>query len=168
MSYTTRYKQDMESYKTLLSQYTDITESKQYRDIYETMPFEFLNAKQKAETLDLYQNIGRESVFKFNRADDAIAFFNSVCDLRRNIDVLLESASCIVEASKVADKLNILVEDSIYLPNDLKIESSSRVTEMAKECLAVLPNYPNLMTKAFLYSFVESCIECLKIGRAHV
>lgn len=161
MSYTMKYKQDMERYKELLATYTAITDSKQYREIYDTMPFEFLNAKQKAETLELCKDIGKDSVFKFTRADDAISFYNSVCDLKRNIDTLLESASCIVEASKVAEEMNELVEDSVYLPNNLKIDAHSRVTEMAKECLAVLPGYPNLMTKSFLHSFIESCIDCL-------
>lgn len=161
MSYTKEYTKDMNNYTNLLKKYQDMISTEEYHDICQTMPFTFLNAKQTAETLELYKDIGKNSIFHFKRADEAIVFYNTICDLKRNVDTLLENASYIVEAGKIADEINKTVENSVYLQNTLKVDVSSRIVEIAKECLNLLPNYPNLMTKSFLYSFIENCINCL-------
>ena len=161
MGYTQEYKKDMETYTELLKKYETVTKTQQYRDIYEKMPFEFLNAKQIAETLELYKDIGKKSIFKFKRADEAIVFYQEICDLKRNMETLLENASYIVEAAKIAEEINEVVEESVYLQNTLKVNTSSRIDEMAKDCITLLPNYPNLMTKSFLYTFIENCLETL-------
>lgn len=161
MSYKETYTKEMTEYQALLTEYNNIVQSDQYRNIYLNMPFEFLAANQRAEVLALYKDMGDNSKFRFKRTDDAISFYHTVVDTRKEVDDLLESASFVVEAEKIADKLNLLVEKSSYLPDTLKVSSNTRLTDMAKKCLILLPDYKNLLTKAFRCTFLESCIECL-------
>lgn len=163
MSYKESYKKDFDRYKELLEEHDKITSDEHYVRVCEDMPFVFLDAKQKAETLELYKDLDcKDSApFKFRRADEAITFFRGVCTLRQNCDEILENAAVIVKASELANELNHFVEESPYLPNDLRIHDDGRLVQIAKECLEKLPNYPQLMKKAFRNSFLESCIENL-------
>lgn len=164
MGYKEAYKQDLSRYNELIKEYEEIINDPHYMTVCEEMPFVFLEAKQKAEMLELYRDLGdkNEAPFKFNHADEAINFLKSIISLRKNLDEILENASIIVRADGLAKEINSFVEESPYLPNDLCVGENSRLSGIAKDCLEKLPKYPTLMTKAFQRSFIESCIECLE------
>ena len=164
MSYKKDYADQLTRYQEMLKEYEKITTDPHYMSVCEEMPFVFLDAKHKAETLELYRDLGNknETPFKFDHADEAIIFFNSIIELRKKRDEILENASIIVRAGEMAKDINQFVENSPYLPNDLCVGENSRLVNIAKDCLEKLPKYPTLMTKAFQKSFIESCIECLE------
>ena len=163
MGYQESYRIAFKTYKELLDEYEKITEDPHYAEICENMPFQFLEAKHKAEMLELYKEKydKHDAPFKFTRADEAITFFRSIIDLRKNINDILEDASVVVRAGGIAKDINNHVDDSPFLPNNLKINENDRLMDLAKNCLEKLPEYPSLMTSAFRISFLESCIENL-------
>ncbi len=163
MKYREEYNKQFNHYKDLLDKYDEITEDPHYLTVCEEMPFTFLEAKQKAEMLELYKDLGKknEAPFKFTRADEAVTFFRSIVEMRKKRDEILENASIIVKAGELAEEINQFVENSPYLSNDLCIGKDSRLIDIAKDCLEKLPGYHQLMTKEFKWSFVESCIEGL-------
>ncbi len=164
MGYKEAYKDHFNHYKELLKQYEDITLDNHYLSVCEDMPFAFLEAKHKAETLELYRDIGKkdEAPFKFSRADEAITFLRGITDTKEKVDEILENASVIVRAGELAHELNTFIENSPYLSNELMISENDRIVSIAKDCLKKLPGYSKMMTKAFRYSFIESCIESLQ------
>lgn len=162
--YSEVYKKDMEAYKEALSEYEQIVNSDRYKEVSDTMPFDFLLANQRVETLKMFHSVGAASKFHFNRADDAISFMLGFTDLRKNMDALLEDAAYIASAEAKAVEINRLVESSMYLPSNLKLPVGSFVATKAAECLKVLPTYPELLSRSFKKAYVESCIECLSIS----
>lgn len=168
MRYSEVYGKDMESYKSLMQEYEKIVNSDRYKEVSDTMPFDFLLANQKVETLKMFHSLKEEGAsklpaFHFNRADDAISFLLGFLDLRRNMDSLLEDAAYVAEAEAKAVEINNLVESSPYLPSNLKLPTGSFVAVKAAECLKVLPIYPDLLNRSFKKAYVESCIQCLSI-----
>lgn len=163
MGYKNEYDKNMEAYQQLVLEYETITNNEKYKEICDTMPFDFLNANQKVETLRLFHEVDEYSRFHFKRADDAIAFMNGFMDLRKGMDELLDGASMIVLAEEKALAINQLVEESPYLPSNLCLSVDNFIFEIARKCLKVLPTYPKLMNLAFKQAFVENCVEDLSI-----
>lgn len=164
MSYNEEYGKNMETYKQLMEEYTNITTSEKYKEVCDTMPFDFLNANQKTETLKMFQEVGGTSRFNFKRAEDAISFLLGFVDVRKEMDSILDGASYVASAEKKAKEINELVEKSPYLPSNLKISTDNFIFDVARECLKVLPNYPSLMNRSFKKAYVESCIESLSVA----
>lgn len=164
MGYNEEYGKNMELYKKLMEEYTEITTSEKYKEVCDTMPFDFLNANQKTETLKMFQEVGEKIKFNFKRADDAISFMYGFIDVRKGMDAILDGASYVASAEKKALEINELVEKSPYLPSNLKISTDNFIFGVARECLKVLPAYPSLMNMTFKKAFVENCVECLSIA----
>ncbi len=163
MSYKESYKKDFEHYENALKEYDKITSDKHFLEVVEEMPFAFLEAKHKYETLELYKDMyeRKDAPFKFSRADEAINFFKGIIELRKKTDIILENANIVVRASSLAKSINEFVDESPYLSADLKINENERIANIAKDCLKKMPEFPSLMTKDFKISFVESCINSL-------
>ena len=159
MGYKNEYDKSMESYKKLMEEYETITNSEKYKEVCETMPFDFLNANQKFEVLKLFHTVGDNSRFHFKRADDAISFLNGFLDVRRGMDTLLDGASYVASAEEKANEINELVDTNPYLPSNLKLETNNFIFDVSRKCLKVLPSYPLLMNVSFKKAFVESCVE---------
>lgn len=164
MGYKTEYEKSMEAYKTLVDEYEKIVGSEKYKEVCETMPFDFLNANQKFEVLKMFHAVGDHSKFNFKRADDAISFLNGFLDVRRGMDSLLDGASYVARAEEKASEINELVDSNPYLPSHLRLDTDSFVFDVSRKCLKVLPSYPLLMNISFKKAFVESCIEDLSIA----
>lgn len=164
MSYNENYNKSMETYKKLVSEYETIVGSEKYKEVCDSMPFDFLNANQKVETLKLFHSVGETSKFHFKRADDAISFMYGFVDVRKGMAELLDGASYIASAEAKANEINRLVENSSYLPSNLCVPTDGFIFGIARECLKVLPEYPNLMNMAFKKAYVESCIDSLSIS----
>lgn len=162
--YKNEYDKSMETYKKLMSEYEEIVNSEKYRSVCETMPFDFLNAKQKADTLNLFHEVGGNSPFHFKRADDAISFMYGFVDVKNGLEELLNGASYVASAEKKAEEINDLVECSPYLPSNLKLSSDNYIYGIARDCLKTLPSYHALLNSQFKKAYVESCIESLSVS----
>ncbi len=163
MGYKEDRRKEEEKYKELLMQYETLTADPHYTRICEEMPFAFLEAKQKAETLELYRDLEKkeDAPFKFSRADEAINFLRGIMLMRGKVDEILENAAVIVRAGEIAKKINRFVEESPYLPAHFKLDENNRLVQIATDCLTMLPGYKDLCTNSFRLSFIESCIESL-------
>lgn len=164
MGYKNEYDKSMETYKKLVEEYEQIVNSEKYKEVCETMPFDFLNANQKFEVLKLFHTVGDNSRFHFKRADDAISFLNGFLDVRRGMDGLLDGASYVASAEEKANEINELVETNPYLPSNLKLDTDNFIFDVSRKCLKVLPSYPLLMNVSFKKAFIESCVEELSVA----
>lgn len=164
MGYKNEYDKSMENYKKLMEEYEEITNSEKYKEVCETMPFDFLNANQKFEVLKLFHTVGDNSRFHFKRADDAISFLNGFLDVRRGMDNLLDGASYVASAEEKANEINDLVDTNPYLPSNLKLTTDNFIFDVSRKCLKVLPSYPLLMNISFKKAFIESCVEELSVA----
>lgn len=164
MGYKSEYDKSMETYKRLMEEYEQIVNSEKYKEVCETMPFDFLNANQKFEVLKLFHTVGDSSRFHFKRADDAISFLNGFLDVRRGMDSLLDGASYVASAEEKANEINELVETNPYLPSNLKLDTDNFIFDVSRKCLKVLPSYPLLMNVSFKKAFIESCVEELSVA----
>jgi superfamily II helicase len=163
--YKNEYEKSMETYKKLMTEYETIVNSEQYKEVCDTMPFDFLNAKQKVDTLKMFDEIGAKGKLHFKRAEDAISFMYGFVDVKNGMDDLLNGASYIVSAEDKAKQINHLVENNPYLPSNLKMPVGCYIHGVARECLKVLPSYPLLLKQGFKTLYVESCIDCLTLSR---
>ena len=163
--YKNEYEKSMESYKKLMDEYSAIVNSESYREVCDTMPFDFLNANQKVEALKLFVHIGEKSRFHFKRAEDAMSLLHGFADLLKSKDSLLEGASLVVSAEKKANEINELVNSNPYLPSNLILPENTYIGDIAKECIKVLPTYEKLLKNTeFKKTFIENCITDLSIS----
>ena len=154
----------VEKYKNALDAYSAKVTGEEYQDICKNLPFDFLEAKQKTETLLLYKQLGEKGQMHFRSAEEAASFYFSLSDIKKKLPVLLDGASAIVEAQEMAKEINSLVKSSPYLLSELEVDEDSVLFNLAQECLQTLPSYPELVTKKFRQSFVEGCAQSLTPG----
>lgn len=160
MSYNNNLKKNMDEYSEILSTYQEIVESNKYAEIQRTMPFNFVMALNICDLLKFF-NDDNDSRMTFQSAQDASAIYNRIVEFRNQYEELLENADYVAEAQGYADQINKIVDDNIYLPSNLKVQSDNFLNTLAKECIREVPEYKNMLTKKFRARFTESCIESL-------
>ena len=161
MGYEESYKQAVVGYNNLIALYNEKVTQENFQQVARSLPFDFLEAKHKAEMLTLYKQLGEKGQMHFRSAEEAAALYSSLGEIKKGIGSLLNGASIIVEAEKIKQKINEMVSESPYLPGDLALEEDDVIYPLAQDCLKTLPTYPQLVTKKFRSAFIEGCVQSL-------
>lgn len=159
MGYLEERNKQYEKYEKMWKAWDEVINKTDYFNICSQMPFEFLRAKQSAETLTLVKEMGEDSKLKFSRVDEAISLYSKIVNTMKDKDTLLDNASLIVKADDLAKEINAFVDSTPYLSDNLKVSEGGSVVSIANQVIKMLPDYPELMTRSFLRIYIESCID---------
>lgn len=153
-----------EKYKELLFVYEKETNSEKYKKIIREVPYEFLNAIQLCEQLNLIDKIKSINIhMNFNDADDAYNFYYNIVSFKKDINELIEKANYILKIQELKDNLNQFVNEN-NLNSLLQIDNGiDELVFYAKIITDILPNYPKLLSTKFRINFIESCIIALDV-----
>lgn len=135
------YAHSRENYDGILKNYTQITDTQEYKDALYSTPFAFLRVLYLARRIDFYTvaEAGKKPIFEFNSVQEALSTYNDTMNFKEIVATLLDKASLIVQADTIAEKLNNYVTLSDYLDNNLTVERNTLVPPIARECITVLP-----------------------------
>ena len=161
MDYKTKHDEILSRYEEMKSEYVALTETPEYQKIISVMPFSLLSAKHTYETLELFNNLTVKPKIRFKSVEEAEVLYRNLSYYAKNIQELLDCSAYIVNIDELAKKINDFVDESPYLPSNLKIEEKGYLSDIAKDCLTNLPEYRKLVTFEFRYNFIESCLYSL-------
>jgi len=159
--YNEKVKAAMDELSELTDAYTRLVDSDEYQLAKLVAPFELANAKHVCEMLALVKESDASLQMSFQTSQEAAQLFAQVVGTKNKLTYLLDEASLLVEVADLSDKINMLVSSNPYLSSSFGVLKSGSTESIARECLEILPNYPELLTRKFKVSFVESCLESL-------
>ena len=160
MGYIEERNKALESYNKLSQKFNEEIISDRYIDIKENMPFKFLNAKHQAEILQMFKETKKLTVH-FERVDEAVLFLENILTVRKQVNSLLDDATFIIKINEDAEKINDIVEKSPFLSENLKVSMDRGIVNISNECIKVLPDYKDILTKEFKKAYTENCINDL-------
>ena len=160
MEYEQIYHNSKENYNKLLNQYYEIINTTDYQAIISSKSFSLLKAYYVAKQIETYANApaGKKPVFEFDSLSEAVSFYNKVINYKEYSKNILNSASLIVSADKVAERLNTYVALSDYLENDLTIPREVNITKLSKECLELIPKCQKELTPEFRINLLKDML----------
>lgn len=157
-TYKEEYNKIMSVYKKNMASYEDMISSPRYDQISCTMPFEFLNAIHLCEKLSLFEKLEKKPKMYFSNIDEALVFYRNLISFNQKTETLLEDASYITTVGTLANTINELAINSPYLGKTFCIRPNNELISLAEKCLSEIPRYPEMLTKAFKWNFIESAI----------
>lgn len=161
--YQDSFNEHLKIYEQHLAAYEDLVNSSMYQEITSTMPFQFLSATQLCKTLELYDKLEKKPHMYFPNMDQAKVFYKNLISFKSQSNKLLEDAAFMAEVWAASEKVNDWAMSSPYLGTAYKIYPNQEIAELAKQCLVEIPKYPKLLTKAFRWNYIESCILSLNM-----
>lgn len=160
LSYKELYEKSQIKYNELLDKYNMIVNDNKYKEaVYET-PFEFLRMLYLAKRIDFYSNanIGQKPVFEFISAQEALSTYNDLINFKDKTSNLLDKAALINHVSVLVDTINTYVKDSNFLDDNYLLYKDEKVSNIAKECLQVLPTVSKEITPELRISLLKDML----------
>lgn len=156
--YQKNFNASLTIYKQKLSEYEQLTDTPEYQEIISTMPFQFLNATQLCRKLQLFESLEKKPHMFFSTVDEAKVFYKNLISFKSQSAKLLEDAAYMAQVGDVAEQINHLAKNDPYLGPAYQVLPNMEIINLAKQCLTEIPQYPRMLTKAFRYNYIESCI----------
>lgn len=163
MLYKDKMQKDMSEYEVLLEKYKSHVESDEYSSALHKGRFLFIKAIALCDVLAIAKI--PEAKMTFSSAAEAEALFKSLVNFKKEKDGVLELAYVVERGEELREEANAIVAGNPLLSDALLLEEvDEAVIGFANECLQKLPQYDQLLTKAFAVKFTESCIESLPLS----
>lgn len=160
-NYESQYKEIFDKYEQMVDKFHKTVESQEYHDASVSASFDFLNALRLCRILKSFAKNPKENTVSFAHVDAVVVFYRDLIHFKKIAPFVLEKAACINQVGKMADEINEFVTSTPYLGKAFSVYFDEDVLKWARECLEEIPKYPDLLTKEFRYSFLQSVIATL-------